>query len=236
MGMHRLGRYAYSLVDAAAANKTFLVWMKLKEGYDPNGNYVGVTAMQVAIENQNEEMFLVLLKFGASPERPTASKARGVRYDSGETPRQMLARCIKENEKIPEKHAMFTRMLSYVESPEKLQTAADELIPRLKQLEEEERNAGLSLAGQMLSVVGLIALTIVFLHVQLIMLPDIAAAWMPETLTAHMCLFSPALMGHSLMKPFPSPDPGVYGYCVVQPDGRITPLIDSTVPPVKNEL
>ena len=113
MGMHRLGRYAYSLVDAAAANKTFLVWMKLKgagrvaargaaishaqpragrapcccnvrelvcaEGYDPNGNYVGVTAMQVAIENQNEEMFLVLLKFGASPERPTASKARGTR-------------------------------------------------------------------------------------------------------------------------------------------------------------
>ena len=30
MGMHKIGRYAYSLVDAVSANKTFLVWMKLK--------------------------------------------------------------------------------------------------------------------------------------------------------------------------------------------------------------
>ena len=29
-GMHKMGRYAYSLVDAVAANKTFLMWMKLK--------------------------------------------------------------------------------------------------------------------------------------------------------------------------------------------------------------
>jgi hypothetical protein len=30
MGMHRLGRYAYSLVDSVSANNAFLVWMKLK--------------------------------------------------------------------------------------------------------------------------------------------------------------------------------------------------------------
>jgi hypothetical protein len=30
MGLHRLGRYAYSLVDVAVANNTFHVYMKLK--------------------------------------------------------------------------------------------------------------------------------------------------------------------------------------------------------------
>jgi len=49
----------------------------IAEGYDPNGNYVGITAMQVAVENANADMFLVLLKFGADPKKKTASRSRG---------------------------------------------------------------------------------------------------------------------------------------------------------------
>jgi hypothetical protein len=49
------------------------------EGYDPNGSYVGVTALQVALEHDppNHEMVLILLKFGADPDKNTASRARG---------------------------------------------------------------------------------------------------------------------------------------------------------------
>lgn len=39
--------------------------------------------------------------------------------------------------------------------------------------------------------------------------------YMPDTMISHMCLFSPAFMGHSLMQPFPKPNPGTYGPCVV---------------------
>ena len=50
------------------------------EGYDPNGSYVGVTALQVALEHDppNHEMVLILLKFGADPDKNTASRARGL--------------------------------------------------------------------------------------------------------------------------------------------------------------
>ena len=47
------------------------------EGYDPNGSYVGITGLQIACENANEEMFVILLKFGADPDKRTASRARG---------------------------------------------------------------------------------------------------------------------------------------------------------------
>ena len=117
MGMSKLGRYAYSMIDGATANNTFLVWMKLRgvfcaprfffcllppptvyarlthttitEGYDPNGNYVGITAMQVAVENANADMFLVLLKFGADPKMKTASRSRGKHTN---TPKYFLPR------------------------------------------------------------------------------------------------------------------------------------------------
>lgn len=48
------------------------------EGYDPNGSYIGVTAMQIACEIPNADIFLLLLKFGADPEKRTSSRARGV--------------------------------------------------------------------------------------------------------------------------------------------------------------
>jgi len=59
------------------------------EGYDPNGNYVGITAMQVAVENANADMFLVLLKFGADPKMKTASRSRGKHTN---TPKYFLPR------------------------------------------------------------------------------------------------------------------------------------------------
>ena len=50
----------------------------IAEGYDPNGSYVGITALQIAVETPNEDIFLLLLKFGADPEKHTASRARGM--------------------------------------------------------------------------------------------------------------------------------------------------------------
>lgn len=236
MGMHKLGRYAYSMIDGCVANNTFLVWMKLREGYDPNGNYVGITAMQVAVENANEEMFLLLLKFNGDPNKKTASRSRGALYASGETPRQMLERLISETEKEPEKCTVYTRMKSWIDDTTMREKAAEAMMPKLKQMEEDERNAGLSLAGQLLSVVGLIVITITLVHVLIIMLPDVAHQVMPDQMVSHLCLFSPVFMGSSLLKPFPNPSPGTYGYCIVEENGHITPLIKEAAKITKTEL
>ena len=47
---------------------------------------------------------------------------------------------------------------------------------RLAKLEEEERKAGLSLAGQMFALSGFFLLTIVSLHLLIALLPEIAHA------------------------------------------------------------
>lgn len=241
MGLHKLGRYAYSLVDVATSGQTFHVYMKLKEGYDPNGAYVGITALQIACELPDEEMFIILLKFGADPQKHTASKAGGANYASGETPLMMCKRLKTEAETKgkTDAAAMFGRMIGYVEDADKLEKAADELIPRLAQLEEEERLAGLSLSGQILSYLGLFLLTVALLHAMIAFLPDVAGSWMPMSWVTNICLFSPVpgFMGHSLNEPYPENiNPGTYGYCMVHASGKVTPLRSEYVAASKTEL
>merc|ERR1712127_940751 len=104
---------------------------------------------QVAVELPNEDIYLLLLKFGGDPNKRTASRAQGAMYDSGETPVQMLKRLMKEHDgKDQGKCDMFTRMLLWSEDEKKRDEAAELMMPRLTKMEEEEREAGLSLSGQ----------------------------------------------------------------------------------------
>jgi hypothetical protein len=75
----------------------FLALDCFADGCDPNLSYSGVTPLQMAIECGAADIAAVLLHWNANPNAPTASRARGAGWRTGESAVMMCNRYIKEN-------------------------------------------------------------------------------------------------------------------------------------------
>lgn len=66
-------------------------------GCDPNLSHAGVTPLQIAIESGSADIAAILLKWKANPNAPTASRAGGAGWRTGESAVMMCNRYIKQN-------------------------------------------------------------------------------------------------------------------------------------------
>ncbi|KAJ1478708.1 hypothetical protein T484DRAFT_1749490 [Baffinella frigidus] len=94
MGLDKMSTYAFKLIGRVQDGDLYGVWKFLRDTprhlnacelarWGLTGLWAFWQALQVATENANVEMVVLLLMFGADPESVTTSRAKGAGYQSG---------------------------------------------------------------------------------------------------------------------------------------------------------
>mmetsp|Transcript_9382 Transcript_9382/g.23013 ORF Transcript_9382/g.23013 Transcript_9382/m.23013 type:complete len:246 (+) Transcript_9382:53-790(+) len=203
MGLDKMSTYAFKLIGRVQDGDLYGVWKFLRDGVPPDGAYIGITALQVATENANVEMVVLLLMFGADPESVTTSRAKGAGYQSGGENCTMIAERLLKSSMTkgdPEKRKARQTISKYFVDKEAVAKAADVLKPKLTELEKAYNESMNAWGTTYITFTICLLLTIVILHVALHFYPAVAVKFIPEALISDCYRFSPVFLGHNPFK------------------------------------
>mmetsp|Transcript_7386 Transcript_7386/g.18441 ORF Transcript_7386/g.18441 Transcript_7386/m.18441 type:complete len:235 (+) Transcript_7386:164-868(+) len=215
---------AWRIVEAAGREDLYGVFECLRDGTNPNFAYVGVTPLQMALENGDPDITAILLHWQARVEQNTASKAGGAGYATGENAKQLNARMIKECKK-PELLAKHKLIKAMMEDAEVLKKHVDSIQGKIEEQRILYQKARFSRKKRYFMVSILVVMSLISLHAMLAFQPQLCADVLHPRFVSDVLTYSPVFLGQNPFVPPRPLRPGNYKYCTVLDDRKtVVPL------------